>query len=355
MKVATILGARPNFIKSMLLSKEFKSRGIDEVVIHTGQHFDKSMSGIFFEDCELKDPKHKIKLSRRGEVNIISELIVKINEILKEEKPDFTFVIGDVNSTAAASIASAKLKIPVVHAEAGLRSDNLYNAEEINRRITDSVSDTLFTVTKRSYNNLIKENYSKDRVFFTGDLEIDSLLFILKKHNMKVKRGNYILVTIHRQENSDNKERLTCIIKALSECGEKVIFPVHPRTQENIKKFNLRALIKNSEIETIDTQGFINFVKLLANSNKVLTDSGGVRREAYVLNKPVIVPLKKEWKMEWFPEMFDLGFAVSVDCNEKKLVEAIKGFEPKGKRPQIFGDGKAHKKIVDLLIKRYSK
>jgi UDP-GlcNAc3NAcA epimerase len=351
MKVVTIVGTRPNFNKSMLMSKEFENQGIEEVVIHAGQHYDKNMSQIFFDECELNPPKYKFELKEGDEHDKFSEMVVRIKEVLKKEKPNVTLVYGDVNSTMAAAIASAKLRIPVAHIEGGVRSQDLYNAEEINRRVTDSISDTIFASSRESYENLVKENFPKDKIFFTGDIVLDSLLHAMKKHNISTDSKDYVLTTLHRQENVDNEERLKGILKALSMYDGKIIFPMHPRTKKRIEEFNIGHMIEKDNIEIIEPQGYIGFLKLLANSGKVLTDSGGVRREAYMLGKPSIIPIH----MEWFPEITKAGWCMLTDAKEEQIVDALNNFNPKGERPEIFGDGTAHKKICNIIKKMYEK
>jgi len=228
MKIVSIVGTRPNFNKAMLMSKKMLDEGIEEIMIHTGQHYGKKMSDIFFEECELKKPKYRLNLNEGDGIDKIAELMVKIKKILQKERPDVTLVYGDVNSTMAATIASVKLKIPIAHVEAGVRSKDLYNPEEINRRVTDTLSDILFAPTMESYDNLIKENFPKDKVFFTGDIVKDNLFHIIKRENIQIKKGDYVLVTIHREENVENKERLKEILIGLSESKEKIILPLHP-------------------------------------------------------------------------------------------------------------------------------
>lgn len=355
MKVVSVVGTRPNFCnKEMIMNRELKGAGINEILVHTGQHYDYNMSKIFFDELGIPEPDYHFNVNKGSGINQISEILIKMKEVLEKERPDVTLVYGDVVSTLAAAVASVKLKIPVAHVEAGIRAENIYNPEEINRRVSDVLSEILFAPVKSAYNNLIKENFKKENVYLTGDIVKDSLLSIIKKFKIKISDKGYILTTIHREENVMNKTRLTNIVKALAECEKNIIFPAHPRTRNKIREYGLQEYINEDKIKLLEPQGYIEFVKLLANAEKVFTDSGGVRREAYILGKPVIVPIK----LKWFPEIFEAGWGLVVKPNYNKIKSALKEFNPhkkKKERPLIFGDGRAGKKIVRILKERYEK
>ena len=349
MKVVSVVGTRPNFVKEFFIHKELKKRGIKEILVHTGQHYDYEMSKIFFENFDIAKPDYHFNNSNLSSIQQMAHIMEYMEDVLIKEKADCTLVYGDVNSTLAAAVASAKLKIPVVHIEGGIRSPNLYNPEEINRRVSDHLSVLIFVCTGTDYRNLLEENFSKDRIVLSGDIMKDVLLYTVDKENIKVERGRYSVVTIHREENVESKERMTSIILGLINSKEKIIFPVHPRTRKKLEKFGLIDLItKNSRIEIIEPQSYTKFVKLLAGANKVITDSGGVRREGYILRKPVIVLIN----ITWFPEILKAGWKVVVDADTDKIADAINNFEPDKKHPNIFGNGNAHKIIVDNLISR---
>lgn len=355
MKIVSVVGARPNFCnKEMILNQEFRKANVEEILIHTGQHYDANLSKIFFDQLGIPEPNYHFNISRGDGTKQISEILLKMQEVLQKEQPDVTLVHGDVVSTLAAAIASVKLKIPVAHVEAGIRAENLYNPEEINRRVADVLSDTLFAPVKSAYDNLLKENFPKEKVFLTGDVVNDSLLHVTQKFGINIEKGDYILTTLHREENVTNKDRLTNIIQAMIESGKRFIFPPHPRTMSKLQEYGLMSAIEQSNIEIIEPQGYIEFLKLLAGANKVLTDSGGVRREGYILGKPVIVPMN----LPWFPEIFESGWGVLTKANKEEILKELNNFDPAKEniaRPNVFGDGKASEKIVQILKDRYEK
>lgn len=352
MKVVSVVGTRPNFVKEFLINREFQRKGIEEVLVHTGQHYDYGMSKLFFKNFNLPEPNYYFNNSSVSSIQQTADIMRYMEDVLKKERPDCTLIYGDVNSTLAAAVTSAKLKIPVAHIEGGVRSWSLYNPEEINRRVSDHLSELVFACTKTDYENLLRENFAKERIVLSGDVMKDVLLFMLEKENIPIKRGNYSVTTIHREENVESKERLTNIISGLLESQERIIFPVHPRTRKKLEQYGLiNRIKKNPRMELIEPKGYIDFVRLLTDANKVITDSGGVRREGYILKKPVIVLIN----ITWFPEILKVGWKVITDADPNKIVEAIKNFEPPEKHPDIFGDGNAYKKIVKSLMERFER
>ncbi|MEM2963196.1 MAG: UDP-N-acetylglucosamine 2-epimerase (non-hydrolyzing) [Candidatus Anstonellales archaeon] len=346
MKVATFIGTRPNISKEFAMHRAFSKLGIEEVLVHTGQHYDYEMSGIFFKEFELPTPSYHLGVRKGSECEQMSKIIKTSEKVLTKEKPDMAVVYGDVTSTSAPAISAVKCRIPVAHIEAGIRDRNLYNSEESNRRIADTLSDLLFPPTKEAYQNLVNEGFSEERIKNCGDVMLDCMNLILKKMNIKPKRGDYILSTIHRQENADNMQRLSEIFEAFSECGQKVIIPLHPRTRKNLKRFGLLNHIQNSEnIEVLPPLGYFEFVSLLAGADKVVTDSGGVRREAYFLHKPVIVPIN----IVWFPELVEAGW-MKVAITKKEILDALTSFELPSAHPELFGDGHAAEKIANEIL-----
>ncbi|MGD0260552.1 MAG: UDP-N-acetylglucosamine 2-epimerase (non-hydrolyzing) [Verrucomicrobiota bacterium] len=343
MKVLTVIGTRPNFVKEALIHEEFSRKGIREIIVHTGQHYDFSMSQVFFEGLGIPTPDYHLNQKGKTPIKQTADIMQELEDILLAEKPDCTLVYGDVTSTLSGSIASAKLRIPVVHVEAGVRSQDLYNPEEINRRVTDALSALAFASTRRDYENLTCENFAADRICFSGDVVNDVLLKTVKDHKIRVCRGEYVLATIHRQENADSADRLHTIIEALVRCKKPVVFPVHPRTREGLRQNGLwDKLMCKKDLKVLEPQGYLEFVKLLAGADRVFTDSGGVRREGYVLGKPVIVPIG----IVWFPEMVECGWMKVVDGCLEDMIDAIESFEPVSERSPIFGDGHAHTVIV---------
>jgi UDP-GlcNAc3NAcA epimerase len=350
MKVISVVGTRPNFVKEFFIHNELRSRGVEEILVHTGQHYDYEMSKVFFEDFKIARPDYYFENSSHSGIQQISNIMTYIEGVLNKEKADCTLIYGDVNSTLAAAVASAKMKVPVAHVEGGIRSKSLYNPEEINRRVSDQLSMLILACTRTDYENLIKENFQEEKIVLAGDIMKDVILYMVKRDNIEVRRGDYSIVTIHREENVESKERLSSIILGLSKSREKIIFPVHPRTKQKLEEFGLiDKVIKNSKIEIRKPQRYREFVKLLAGANKVITDSGGVRREGYILKKPVVVLIN----ITWFPEILKAGWKVVVDADSGKIADAVRNFEPPKEHPEIFGDGYAYKRIVGSLIDRF--
>ncbi len=349
MKFFSIIGTRPNFVKEFLINRECKKRGIGEIVVHTGQHYDYEMSQIFFEGFNLPEPEHYLAIENQNNAQFSADVILRLNKLLLEDHPDFVLTYGDVNSTLAAAIASAKNRIPFVHVEGGVRSNDLYNPEEINRRVADVLAEVIYCCTKTDVANLERENFSPDRIVLCGDLMNDTLTYAVENHGIKISRGDYMVLTLHREENVLQPERLRSIIDGLIQSDKRIIFPVHPRTLSQIQKNGLMNRLVNSKIEVLKPLGYLEFAKLMAGADKVLTDSGGVRREAYLMKKPCIVLIE----LSWFPEISEAGWKVLVGPNSERIAHLIKEFEPTGEHRNIFGDGKAHLKIVNDLEKRY--
>lgn len=326
MKILTIIGNRPQCMK---IDPDLPN----QVVCFTGQHYDKNMSTDFFDELDIK-PKYNLKCR-----NKVGRMIDKLVGVLAKEKPDMVIVIGDTNSTLAGALAAAHQNIPVAHVEAGLRSFRRNMPEEMNRVIVDHISHVLFCPNATAATNLLKEGITKN-VHIVGDPEFDTLIrFTPIKRTKNYRRYN--LVTIHRNFNTDIKENLTNIIEALKESGKKFIFPLHPRTRNKIEQFKI-SIPKN--IKLIEPQPYRKTLELIANADKVITDSGGVQREAYWLNTPVIIVRDET---EW-PEIIANGAGLLVGTDKIKLLEAIKHFKGHLNPPPVAG---ANKKIRDILYK----
>lgn len=352
MKIASIIGTRPNFTKEFAINSVCKKKGIKEILIHTGQHYDYEMSQVFFKELHLPRPDYINSIIKGPQGYETATMLAFIEQVLMQEKPDVTLVYGDVNSTVAGALASVKLKIPVAHIEAGLRSPEFYyNPEEINRRVADACSELLFPHIKEAYDALIAEGYPEDRVFLYGDIVKDSLLKIIKQKNIKVHKDGYILCTIHRAENTDSSERMANIVNALIKSDRKIKFSIHPRTRDYLKNYNLYSeLEKADNIEILPPQGFLEFVELIAGCDKFITDSGSARREGYILGKPIIVPIN----LVWVQEMVDCGWSIIVDADEERIIDAIQNHNPSlDNRPEIFGDGNASEKIIGKILERF--
>lgn len=348
MKVITVVGARPQFIKAAPVSKALR-KNYDEILIHTGQHYDDNMSKIFFEELAIPVPDYNLHIGSGGHGKMTGEMLSKLEEIYIKEKPDCVLVYGDTNSTLAGALAASKLLIPVVHVEAGLRSFNKAMPEEQNRILTDNLSKLLLVPTEDALKNLSSEGI-KSGVHNVGDVMYDAVLMFKEraksKENLLVElgceKGEYILTTIHRAENTNDIKRLENIIQALNECGETIILPLHPRTKKFISDYGLEF---NDNIKVIDPIGYLEMLMLEANSKKIVTDSGGVQKEAYFMDKPCVT-MRDE--TEWV-ETVEVGWNIVVGTNKDKILDAIKNFNPTHERPSIFGDGFASDKISELI------
>jgi len=350
----TIVGARPQFIKAALISKELRKKH-EEILIHTGQHYDYRMSQIFFKEFNLLKPDYNLEVGS-GQHGYQTGMILQRSEaILLKEKPDQVIVYGDTNSTLAGALAAAKLGIPVAHVEAGLRSYNRTMPEEINRVLTDRISAVLLCPTRTAVDNLKKEGV-KSGVHLVGDVMYDIALIYGKiadkKSKILSKLGvapkTYLLLTAHRANNTDNLLNLKNIIEAVAESGERVIFPIHPRTQKALKQIKFSKRVHESmkkNLAIIGPVGYIDMIKLEMNARKILTDSGGVQKEAHFFNVPCIT-LREE--TEWIETLKD-GANILVGTNKKEILKAIVRHQPVSKFKRYFGNGKAYKKIVSLL------
>ncbi len=352
MKIVTVIGARPQFIKAAAVSREInKYNDIEEIIVHTGQHFDSNMSDIFFKELHIPKPDYNLDINGLSHGAMTGQMLEKIEEVLQKEKPDWTLVYGDTNSTIAGALAASKLHIKTAHVEAGLRSFNMKMPEEINRILTDRISNLLFCPTDQAVENLKNEgfeNFDFAKVIKSGDVMQDAAMFYenLAKEPGGIKnKKDFILSTIHRAENTDDPKRITEIFKTLNEIAKEtpIILPLHPRTKKILKNLN----IDTSNIEIIDPVGYLQMVWLLKNASLVMTDSGGLQKEAFFFKKPCIT-LRDE--TEWV-ELVENGFNKIVGANGEKIKEAYK--EMKNKKldfsKDLYGGGEASKKIVKEL------
>lgn len=349
MKVMTIIGARPQFIKESALSKQLrKNHGV--IVVHTGQHYDHNMSGAFFEELNIPKPDYNLGINSGDQSEQVGRTIIELGKLIEKVKPDAIIVYGDTNSTLAGAIAANKKKIKLVHIEAGLRSFDKSMPEEINRIITDHCSEILFCPTNLAVQNLKEEGISKN-VFQVGDVMYDSILNFQKiaesniLERLRIKSKKYYLATVHRQSNTDIKENLLEIFEGFRESGEKIIFPLHPRTAKYLKEYGINH--KNSNILMIEPVSYLEMISLVKNARKILTDSGGLQKEAFFLGVPCITLREStEWR-----ETVENGWNILVGTNKGKIKEAIKNFSPNLERKSHYGDGRASEKICDLLEK----
>lgn len=357
MKIVTILGARPQFIKAGSISREIlKQRkagvNIAEVIVHTGQHYDANMSDVFFEEMKIPKPDYLLGIGGKSHGAMTGQMIEKIEEVLIKEKPDWVLVYGDTNSTLAGAIAASKLHIKIAHVEAGLRSFNMRMPEEINRILTDRSSSVLFCPTQEAVENLENEgiaNWNNDaKVLLSGDVMQDGALFYRalsqKPTGLKVA-DEYVLCTIHRAENTDDPDRLGAIFEALNDISESrdVILPLHPRTKQIIQNLELDT----SNLTIIDPVGYLNMVWLIDHCTYVMTDSGGLQKEAFFFNKPCIT-MRDE--TEWV-ELVKNNFNVLSGANKEKIISIYKNHSFSSDFSlALFGNGNASKQIVGELL-----
>ncbi len=357
-KIVTILGARPQFVKAAVLSRIItKHKEIEEVIVHTGQHFDANMSDIFFEEMEIPKPKYNLDINGMTHGAMTGQMLEKIEKLLLDEKPKAVVVYGDTNSTLAGALAAKKLNIKVVHIEAGLRSYNMRMPEEINRIITDRISDLLLCPTATSIDNLHREGFSDSlvRVVKCGDIMKDAVDYYgkltIKKstilNDMSLHDNEFVLATIHRQENTDDIKKLKSIFKGLEQINAncKVVLPLHPRTLKILKKYRLTY-----NITMIEPIGYFDMLQLLKHCKMVVTDSGGLQKEAFFNDKHCIIARDET---EWV-ELVENGFAKIVGCNTSNMLEAFQNFKDSTAdfSMNLYGNKvgeKIHKEIKNLI------
>ncbi len=377
MKILTVIGARPQIIKASAISraiKKYYNQQINEVIVHTGQHYDVNMSSVFFDELEIPQPNYNLNVGSGMHGDQTAKMIQGIEAIIMSESPNYLLVYGDTNSTLAGAIAASKLHIPVVHIEAGLRSYNKLMPEEINRILTDHCSTYLFPPTASGLNNLLKEGfndtntkpYSMDHPLLKnmGDVMLDNTLYFSQLAEQKsdiintldLKNQPFVLCTIHRNDNTDNAFKLKEIIQALINIADKyaikIVLPIHPRTKKMIVNLDQQLLEKftnNPLIKILEPVSFFDMMMLEKYSNFIITDSGGVQKEAYFFQKPSVI-LRKE--TEWV-EIVEAQMAFLTDANCQEIIDAatlILEGKIKNNVVDIFGDGNAAKNILNLLL-----
>jgi UDP-GlcNAc3NAcA epimerase len=356
MKILTVIGARPQFVKAAALSREFaKHNEIEEILVHTGQHFDANMSDIFFDEMEIPKPKYNLNINSIGHGAMTGRMLEGIEEILIKEKPDLLLVYGDTNSTIAGALAAKKLHIKVAHVEAGLRSFNMQMPEEVNRILTDRISDYLLCPTQTAIDNLMKEGYKNIDTIIekTGDVMQDAANFYAQKSEQKstiIKELNldkYILTTLHRAENTDDKNRLSNIVEALNQIHQTIcpiVLPLHPRTKKKLDSFGLKLNVK-----LINPVGYFDMIELIKNSSLVMTDSGGLQKEAFFFKKNCVTMRDQT---EWIELIIaDVNVLVGADMNQiinksKFMLNKTSDFTV-----NLYGNGMASKNIIETIIK----
>ncbi|MEW5766783.1 MAG: UDP-N-acetylglucosamine 2-epimerase (non-hydrolyzing) [bacterium] len=361
MKIVTIVGARPQFIKAAPVSHELR-KDHTEVLVHTGQHYDDEMSKVFFDELKLNEPDYHLGVGSGTHAFQTGEMLKRVEEVLIKEKPDYVIVYGDTNSTLAGALAAKKLHITLVHVEAGLRSYNMQMPEEINRILTDRISDILCCPTDKAVENLKKEGFDilPCKVVKTGDVMYDASLFYRqfskKPHIANLQKNGFILATVHRAENTDNKFRLLNIFEAFEEIAKKgmpIVLPLHPRTRNII---NSSSYALDSAIHIIEPVSYLEMIWLLEHCQLVMTDSGGLQKEAFFFQKPCIT-LRDE--TEWV-ELVEHSVNLVSGADKNRILDSYNFLNLHNPLPfafcnDLYGDGQSGKRIVDELIERWKR
>jgi len=351
-KILTIIGNRPQFIKHFLISREIR-KTCSEYILHTGQHYDYELSKIFFDHLEIPEPDENMNVGSGSHAYQTSKILVHTEEAIIREKPDMALVYGDTNSTLGAALAAAKLNVPVAHVEAGPRTYNFGEPEELNRVLTDHASALLLAPTLAAARNLEKENLYEKAVL-TGDVMLDTFLAAMDKvkangalvGKLDLDGEPFIAVTVHRPHNTDCREPLEEIVRALADIDKRIIFPVHPRTASAFKREKLDGLLKAAEnVSLIDPVGYIDMLTILTKAESVITDSGGLQKEAFFAGKRC-VSLNE---VSPWPTTVRAGFNFPIPTRAEKIKEALKNSVPETPDIDIFGDGKAHIRIVNAI------
>ncbi len=353
MKIATVIGARPQFIKAAPVSRALASRGHQETVIHTGQHYDANMSQVFFNDLQMRPPDCNLGISL-SQPDQVRRMTVEVGRVLAAERPGCVLVYGDTNSTLAGALAAAKGGIPLAHMEAGLRSFNRAMPEETNRVITDLLSDLLFCPSRNAVQNLAAEGITEG-VHLTGDVMLEALLQAEERaltssdvlRRLQVRTGTYMLATVHRAENTDSPARLTGILEALDAIEADIVFPVHPRTRKRIAAmgWTSRRDAGCHRLSMIEPVGYLDMVMLERSALCILTDSGGMQKEAYWLGVPCVT-LRDE--TEWV-ETVERGWNVLAGADTRRIISAAGTLQSPAERPALYGEAHPSDRCVNLL------
>ena len=357
MKIVTIIGARPQFIKAAVISRAIAAHNrsgslptIEEILVHTGQHYDDGMSAIFFKELEIPEPEYNLNIGSGLHGQQTGRMLIAIEEVLLKERPDWVLIYGDTNSTLAGALAAAKLHIPIAHVEAGLRSFNRRMPEEINRVVADQLSHLLLCPSQVAVENLAAEGIRKG-VAITGDVMADAMQFAATKASahsdilgrLGLQPQGYLLATVHRAENTDDGQRLNNILSAFAVLNEPVVFPAHPRTRKLLKQNGYQP---PGNVKLIDPVGYFDIIALEKSARLLLTDSGGMQKEAYWLKVPCIT-LRDE--TEWV-EIVELGWNILTGADTDRIIAAVKTFAPPVAHPPFYGDGNAAAHCLKLLL-----
>jgi UDP-GlcNAc3NAcA epimerase len=357
LRIVTVVGARPQFIKAAMLNMEFEKHGIEEILVHTGQHFDSNMSGIFFQELGLSEPQLNLHINSDTNTVQTARVMIELEKHIREMEPSAILVYGDTNATLAGAMVGAQLQIPVFHVEAGLRSFDRRMPEEINRVLTDNLSTLLFCPTDTAVRNLAAEGRTNG-VYNVGDIMYDAVMFFSETarkqstilEELKVQEKGYILATVHRNFNTDHDERLEEILKALGQCSNAVVWPLHPRTRKMISQFGLDGYLQSSNIIVTEPLGYIDMIRLQSGAKVIVTDSGGVQKEAYFNGVPsVILRENTEWV-----ELIESGWGQLAEIGSEAILSAIASAKVGSPTISPFGKGKARIIMAQLIRERIS-
>lgn len=355
-RILTVVGARPQFVKAAVVSRALAATSrVDEIMVHTGQHFDANMSDIFFEEMKIPVPSHNLGIGGGTHGVNTGRMLEQIERLLLSENPDMVLVFGDTDSTLAAALAAAKLMVPIAHVEAGLRSFNRAMPEEINRVLTDHVSDLLFSPSDVSVSNLVREGIASSKIHCTGDVMLDAVEMFAPVaarkstilEDLGLERGDYALCTIHRKENTDSLNRLQSIFAGLADSGTQIVLPLHPRTRNVLAANDIRIA---DNIRIIDPVGYLDMLALQEGARLVGTDSGGVQKEAFFLGVPCIT-FRDE--TEWV-ELVEIGANRLVGADREAIAANLLANLPLVSRQPIYGDGSASRIIADKIVTQLS-
>jgi UDP-GlcNAc3NAcA epimerase len=351
-KVLTVVGARPQFVKMAPVSRALAEAGVKETVVHTGQHYDEGMSGIFFRELGIREPDHNLGVGSGPHGAQTAAMLKAIEELLLKNRPDVLLVYGDTNSTLAGGLAAVKLHVPVAHVEAGPRNRDMRMPEEVNRILVDHLSTWLFAPTRHGAENLAQEGI-RTGVHVVGDVMVDSMHQSLERaqrdsrilQRLELQAGRYVLATIHRADNTDDRRRLEAILDGLGNCGMPVVFPIHPRTRKAMAAGGIKT---SGDLRLIDPVGYLDMLMLEGSAKAIVTDSGGVQKEAYLSGVPCItVQETTGW-----PETVEAGWNRLVGANAHAIKDLVQNFRPDTQQLRdAFGPPGASKKIVDTLLK----
>lgn len=350
MDVLTVVGARPQFIKAFVVSRELRAEH-NEILVHTGQHYDEELSDVFFDELGIPEPDHNLGIGSESHATQTARMMIELEQLVDEYAPDVLLCYGDTNSTLAAAIAASKVDMDLAHVEAGLRSFNREMPEEINRVLTDHTSDLLFAPSERAIDNLEAERITEG-VHNVGDVMYDSVLWARDealnhstiREDLDIVDEEYLLATVHRPRNTDDPERLETILTSLAADPREVVFPAHPRTIDRLERYGLLETVE-AELTLVDPVGYLDFVTLQAGAEIIVTDSGGIQKEAFFLGVPCVT-LREE--TEW-PETIEAGGNVLVGADSAAIEDALADPPHSSSDVKPYGDGSAAERIVEVL------